>query len=50
MPSSFSANAYQQKLDLTQVEAAFPKWQPFNLGWISRARSGPGAPRAGGAR
>ena len=29
-------------LDLTQVEAAFPKWQPFNLGWIERAKKGPG--------
>ena len=35
-------------LDLSQVEAAFPKWQPFNRGWIERAARGPG--RRGGPR
>ncbi|HEX7474132.1 MAG TPA: transglycosylase domain-containing protein [Candidatus Limnocylindrales bacterium] len=35
-------------LDLTQVEAAFPKWQPFNKGWIARARFGSG--RRGGPK
>jgi membrane peptidoglycan carboxypeptidase len=35
-------------LDLSQVEAAFPKWQPFNRGWIDRAARGPG--RRGGPR
>ena len=29
-------------LDLSQVEAAYPKWQPFNKGWIQRAARGPG--------
>ena len=29
-------------LDLTNVDAAFPKWQKADLGWISRAKRGVG--------
>ena len=29
-------------LDLSSVEASFPQWQPYNQGWIDRAKRGSG--------